>query len=98
MTTTGRPTTHESQAGYANATTERVAAANGWAGLVINGCVRDVAVLRHLPRGIKAIGACPRPSGKEGAGEVDVPVELGGITIQPGARLASDDDGIVVLG
>ena len=74
-----------------------LAAANGWAGLVVNGCVRDVAVLRHLPIGVKAIASNPRPSGKEGAGELDVPVEVGGITIRPGARLASDDDGIVVL-
>jgi len=75
-----------------------LAAASGWAGLVVNGGVRDAAVLRHLPIGIKAIGTCPRPSGKKGAGEVDVPVELGGITIEPGARLVSDDDGIVVVG
>ena len=74
-----------------------LAAANGWAGIVLNGCVRDVAVLRHLPIGIKALGSCPRPSGKVGAGAVDVPVELGGITIHPGARLFSDDDGVVVV-
>jgi len=74
-----------------------LAAANGWAGLVINGCVRDVAVLRHLPIGIKALGSNPRPSGKKGVGENDVPVEIGGITVRPGAHLASDDDGIVVL-
>ena len=74
-----------------------LAAAHGWAGLVVNGCVRDVAVLRHLPIGIKALGANPRPSGKQGAGEIDVPVEFGGITFRPGALLSSDDDGIVVL-
>ena len=49
-----------------------LAAASGWAGLVIHGCVRDVAVLRHLPIGIKALGSNPRPSGKAGAGEIDV--------------------------
>jgi regulator of ribonuclease activity A len=74
-----------------------LAAASGWAGLVVNGCVRDVAVLRHLPIGIKALGANPRPSGKAGAGEIDVPVAFGGITFSPGATLTSDDDGIVVL-
>jgi regulator of ribonuclease activity A len=74
-----------------------LAAANGWVGIVVNGCVRDAAVLRHLPLGIKALGTCPRPSGKEGAGELDVPVEIGGITIHPGARLVSDDDGLIVL-
>jgi regulator of ribonuclease activity A len=74
-----------------------LAAANGWAGLIVNGCVRDVAVLRHLPVGIKALGSNPRPSGKSGLGEIDVPVEFGGITFHPGAMLTSDDDGIVVL-
>jgi regulator of ribonuclease activity A len=74
-----------------------LAAANGWAGLVINGCVRDVAVLRHLPIGIKALGASPRPSGKAGAGETDVPVELGGAVFAPGTMLYSDDDGIVTV-
>jgi regulator of ribonuclease activity A len=74
-----------------------LAAANGWAGVVVNGCVRDAAVLRHLPLGIKALGTCPRPSGKAGAGEIDVPVEFGGITFRPGSRLPSDEDGIVVL-
>ena len=39
---------------------------SGWAGLVINGCVRDVAALRELDLGIKAIGSTPRPSGKQG--------------------------------
>ena len=74
-----------------------LAAASGWAGLVVNGCVRDVAVLRHLPIGIKALGSNPRPSGKAGAGEIDVPVEFGDVVFRPGAVLTSDDDGIVVL-
>jgi len=75
-----------------------LAAASGWAGIVVHGCVRDVAVLRHLPIGIKALGSNPRPSGKEGAGEVDVDVGFGDITFTPGAILTSDDDGIVVRG
>ena len=70
---------------------------NGWAGLVLNACVRDVAALRLLTVGIKALGTSPRPSGKTGAGEVDVPVEFGGITFRPGAMLSSDDDGVVVV-
>ena len=74
-----------------------LAAANGWAGVIVNGCVRDAAVLRHLPIGIKARGTCPRPSGKVGAGEIDVVLEFGGITFRAGAELTSDDDGIVVL-
>lgn len=74
-----------------------LAAANGWAGLVVNGCVRDSGALRRLGVGIKALGTNPRPSGKAGAGETDVPVEFGGITFRPGAMLYSDDDGVVVL-
>jgi regulator of ribonuclease activity A len=70
---------------------------NGWAGIVINGCVRDVDALARLPIGVKALGTCPRPSGKLGAGEIDVPVVFGAATFSPGAMLYSDADGIVVL-
>lgn len=71
--------------------------ANGWAGLVLNGAVRDVAGLSEIPIGIKALGANPRKPGKSGAGERDVPVSFGGVTFRPGAMLHADDDGVVVL-
>ena len=74
-----------------------IAQDNGWAGLIIHGCVRDSAALRELSIGIKALGVHPKPSGKAGKGEVDVPISFGGVTFHPGARVASDDDGIVVL-
>lgn len=70
---------------------------SGWAGLVINGCVRDAEALAALPLGIKAIGTCPRPSNKDGGGAIDVPVVFGAATFRPGAMLWSDDDGILVL-
>ena len=70
---------------------------NGWAGVIINGAVRDVAALRRLDLGIKALGSNPRKSAKDGAGEVDVPVTFGGVEFSPGQQLWSDDDGIVVL-
>ena len=69
---------------------------NGWIGVIINGAVRDVAALRSLDLGVKALGSNPRKSGKTGAGERDVPVSFGGVTIRPGDRVTSDDDGIVV--
>ncbi|WP_328417880.1 ribonuclease E activity regulator RraA [Micromonospora sp. NBC_00389] len=74
-----------------------MAAENGWAGVVINGAVRDVAALRALPIGIKALGSNPRKSAKTGAGERNVPVAFGNCTFNPGAEVHSDDDGIVVL-
>ena len=70
---------------------------NGWAGVVINGAVRDVAALAELDLGIKALGSNPRKSAKTGAGDRDVVVSFGGATFTPGARLVSDDDGVVVL-
>ncbi len=73
-----------------------MAVANGWSGVVINGAVRDVAALRKLDLGIKALGSNPRKSAKTGAGERDVPVTFGGVTFHPGAELFSDDDGILV--
>ncbi|MEV4013747.1 ribonuclease E activity regulator RraA [Nonomuraea angiospora] len=73
-----------------------VAVANGWAGVVINGAVRDVAALRELDLGVKALGSNPRKSAKAGGGERDVPVTFGGATFRPGAELFSDDDGILV--
>ena len=69
---------------------------NGWAGLVVNGAVRDVVALGGLAIGLKALGSNPRKSGKAGAGEVDVPVSFGGVRFEPGAYLYSDEDGIVV--
>jgi regulator of ribonuclease activity A len=75
----------------------QIAVDNGWSGLVINGCVRDVVALAELPIGIKALGSNPRPSRKDGAGEVDVPVMFGGAEFTPGAMLHADDDGLIVL-
>jgi regulator of ribonuclease activity A len=75
-----------------------IAVANGWSGVVINGAVRDVAALRELDLGVKALGSNPRTSAKTGAGERDVPVSFGGVTFHPGAELFSDDDGILVGG
>ena len=73
-----------------------LAQGNGWAGLVVNGAVRDVVALGGLAIGLKALGSNPRKSAKAGAGEVDVPVSFGGVHFEPGAYLYSDEDGIVV--
>jgi regulator of ribonuclease activity A len=74
-----------------------LAVASGWAGIVVYGCVRDVAALAELPIGIKALGTNPRPSGKGGAGEVDVQVTFGGAEFTPGSMLYADEDGLLIL-
>ena len=70
---------------------------NGWAGVIVNGAVRDSAILRTLDIGVKALGTVPRRGDRTGAGEVDVPVEFGGIVFTPGQRLIADEDGVIVL-
>lgn len=70
---------------------------HGWAGLILNGAVRDVVALRELPLGIKALGSNPRKSAKTGAGELDVPVSFGGVSFSPGDLVFSDDDGVLLL-
>jgi regulator of ribonuclease activity A len=74
-----------------------LARSNGWAGLIVNGAVRDAAALRGIDIGIKALGTNPRKSTKTGAGECDVEIDLGGVTFVPGEIAHSDDDGIVVV-
>lgn len=70
--------------------------ANGWAGIVAYGAVRDAAVIGTLDIGVKALGTNPRKSSKTGAGQRDIPLTIGGVTFTPGDRLTSDDDGIVL--
>src|SRR3954447_19748854 len=43
-----------------------LARANGWAGMIVNGAVRDSAALRGIALGIKALGTNPRKSSKSG--------------------------------
>ena len=70
---------------------------NGWAGIIVNGAVRDAATLRTLDIGIKALGTNPRKSTKTGDGQRDIAVEIGGVTFVPGEIAYSDDDGIVIV-
>lgn len=72
------------------------AAENGWAGIVMYGCVRDSGDLAGIDLGIKALGTNPRKSTRRDEGQVDIPVEIGGVAFQPGDWVYSDVDGIVV--
>ncbi len=73
-----------------------LAAQNGWAGILIHGCVRDVEAIARVEVGIKALASHPRRSAKRGWGERDVPVTFAGVTFTPGEWLCADEDGIVV--
>lgn len=73
-----------------------LAVQNGWAGIIINGCVRDVDNLGRLPLGVKALAANPLRSAKRGQGERDVSVSFAGISFTPGHYLYADEDGVIV--
>jgi regulator of ribonuclease activity A len=73
------------------------AAKNGWAGVVVNGCVRDSAELAQCDVGIRALALMPMPTDRKHAGERDVAVNVQGVWIKPGEWLVADEDGIVVM-
>lgn len=73
------------------------AARNGWAGVLIDGCVRDVGELAQSDVGIRALAAIPLPTEKRGQGQADVPVQVQGVWVRPGDWLYADADGIVVM-
>jgi regulator of ribonuclease activity A len=73
-----------------------MAVANGWAGIVVHGAIRDSAAIAMLDLGIKALGTIPRKSARAGECELDVPVKFGGVVFTPGDYLYADEDGIVV--
>lgn len=73
------------------------AVSNGWAGMVIHGCVRDVPALADMDLGVAALGSCPRKTDKQGLGEVDVVLQIAGSRIVPGQWLFVDATGVVVL-
>lgn len=75
----------------------RMAADNGWAGVVVNGAVRDVDEIGSVPVAVFALATCPRKSSKRGFGTAGKPVRIGGVLIHSGDILAADNDGIAVL-
>ena len=71
----------------------KIATAQKWSGVVINGCIRDSKVLLEIPIGVFALGTNPRRSLKQNSGEKDVELSFSGIKIFPGNWLYADEDG-----
>lgn len=69
---------------------------NKWAGLLVHGCVRDIAELRACNLGISALALVPMPTQRVQPGLRDVPVQIAGIWVNPGDWLYADADGIVL--
>ena len=72
------------------------ALANGWAGFVIYGSIRDVDEIGAMDLGVQALATNPMKTEKKGIGDVDVAVTFAGVTIHPGDFIACDNNGIVV--
>jgi regulator of ribonuclease activity A len=73
-----------------------LAQANGWSGLVINGCVRDAQEISQIAVGIRALNTSPRRSEKKGRGDRGAPVSFAGVTFSPNNFLYADGDGILI--
>jgi len=69
---------------------------NGWQGVVINGCVRDVEILETINLGIRALACYPVKTEKRGEGQLNVPVSFAGVHFNPGQYLYADKNGIVI--
>ncbi|MFQ5995876.1 MAG: ribonuclease E activity regulator RraA [Acidiferrobacterales bacterium] len=69
---------------------------NGWAGAIVNGCIRDSAEIGGIGIGLKALATHPLRTVKKGIGERDVPVHFAAVTFTPGHYVYGDEDGIIV--
>ena len=74
----------------------KLAADNGWAGILIHGCVRDRAELAAENVGIKALASHPKKSQKNDGGTYDVALAFSGVAINPGDWIYADEDGVLV--
>lgn len=72
------------------------AAKNGWEGLIIYGCIRDVDVIMQTYLGVQALATNPLKTEKRGLGDVNVPVKFGGVQFNPGEYVYADNNGIIV--
>ncbi|KDP29516.1 hypothetical protein JCGZ_19229 [Jatropha curcas] len=68
----------------------------GWAGIVVNGCIRDVDEINGCDIGVRALASHPTKSNKKGIGEKHVPVNIAGTLIHDGEWLYADSDGILI--
>jgi RraA family protein len=76
---------------------KNVARSRGIVGAVIDGAIRDVAAFRRDDFACYARAVCHRGPYKDGPGEINVRVSVGGMTVDPGDIVIGDDDGVVAI-
>ncbi|MFU2059411.1 ribonuclease E activity regulator RraA [Avibacterium gallinarum] len=69
---------------------------NGWEGIIVYGAVRQIQQLENLDIGIQALAPIPVGASDDTQGEVDVPVNFGGVTFYPEDYVYADLTGIIL--
>ena len=69
---------------------------NGWEGILMYGCIRDVDAIASLDLGVQALGAHPMKTEKKGVGELNLEVTFGGVLFAPGEYVYADNNGVIV--
>ena len=69
---------------------------NNWSGIVINGYIRDVDIIRTLDIGVQALGTYPVKSNKRGLGKLGIAISFGGLTFKPGQYVYADNNGLLL--
>jgi len=69
---------------------------NNWEGMIIFGCIRDVDAISALDLGVQAINSIPLKTEKRGIGDLNIPLQFAGVTIQPGEFIYADNNGVIV--
>jgi regulator of ribonuclease activity A len=73
-----------------------LAVKNGWAGIVVWGCIRDSAAIGTMDLGVFALATHPKKTVKKNLGDTQVPVSFAEIEFRPGDWLYADADGLIV--
>lgn len=73
------------------------AQSKGIAGLVIDGAIRDRETLAGMDFPVYAKGSTPRGPVKASMGEVNIPIQCGGVVVKPGDLVVGDADGVAVV-
>jgi RraA family protein len=69
----------------------------GVQGVVVDGVIRDIAAIRELDFPVFSLGTTVAAGNKNGGGEVNVPIAIGGVSVRPGDYIIGDVDGVVVV-
>jgi len=68
---------------------------NNWAGIVVNGYVRDIVNTKNIPVGLFALGTCPKKAPIQNSGEQGIKLQFGNVSFAQDDYLYADIDGII---